>query len=200
MPLLVGPGSWGRGWWRTGWGAAAGPYPASGSVAERCRRPGRSGHQRECEVDAPVPMLMIVKFDELGDELPGGLQGAEPFREHWRVLQRLVPRLAEWIVVGNPWPGMGTGHTKIIQQGRDRLTGHRRPTIGVHHLRDALNSEDLGHQIDGQHCGLGVVHVRADDVPRVDVDHHVAVEVHAPGRAGEFRYIPAVDLPGTGGL
>src|SRR5664279_3009726 len=57
---------------------------------------------------------------------PGGLQGAEPFRERRCVLQCLVPRLGIRVVVGNRWPGMGTGHTKIIQKGRDGLAGHRR--------------------------------------------------------------------------
>ena len=145
-------------------------------------------------------MSAKIKVDEFGDELPGGLQGTEPFREHRRVLQRLVPRLAKRVVVGNPWPGMGSGHTKIIEQGRDGLTGHRRPTIGVHHLRDALDAEDLGHQINSQQSGLGVVHVRTDDVPGVDVDHHVAVVIQTTVRAGELRNIPAVHLPGGGGL
>ena len=41
-------------------------------------------------------------------------------------------------------------------------------------------------QVDRQRCGLGVVHVRTDDVPGVDVDHHVAVEVLALDRAGQL--------------
>ena len=61
--------------------------------------------------DAPVPMFMVVEIGEFGDELPAG-QGVEPFREHRRVLQYLVHASHEWIVVGNPWPGMGTGPTK----------------------------------------------------------------------------------------
>ena len=48
---------------------------------------------RRMKSDAPVPMLMIIEIHELDDELPGGLQGAEPFREHRRVLQRPVPLL-----------------------------------------------------------------------------------------------------------
>jgi len=43
------------------------------------------------------------------------------------------------------------------------------------------------------------VHVRADDVPGVDVDHHVGVEVGALDRSGEFGDVPRVDLTWSGG-
>jgi len=67
----------------------------------------------------------------------------------------------------------------VIEQRRDRFAGHRRPPVGVHHRRDALDTEHFGHQIHCQLSRFGVVDVRADDHPRVDVDHHVAVEVLA---------------------
>ena len=40
----------------------------------------------------------------------------------------------------------------------------------------------------------------ADDVPGVDVDHHVAVEIAALDGAGECSDVPALNLPRPGGL
>src|SRR6478735_8770720 len=115
-------------------GGESGGVPQTSGVQRPGALPGGLAGQavmyvsRRVKSDAPVPMLMIIEIHELDDELPGSLQGAEPLREDRRILRRLVPRLAERIVVGNPWPGMGTGHTKIIQQSRDGFAGHRRPT------------------------------------------------------------------------
>ena len=48
---------------------------------------------RRVKTNPAVPMIVVVVIDEFGHELPGGLQGSEPFWEHRRVLQRLVPCL-----------------------------------------------------------------------------------------------------------
>lgn len=40
--------------------------------------------------------------------------------------------------------------------------------------------------------------VRADDEPGMDIDHHVAVEILAPDRAGELGDIPGEHLPRGG--
>ena len=40
-----------------------------------------------------MTMVMIVVIDEFGHERPGGLQRAEPFREHRCVFQCFVPGL-----------------------------------------------------------------------------------------------------------
>ena len=152
---------------------------------------------RRMKSDPAVPMIMVVVVHEFGHELPGGLQGAEPFREHRRVFQRLVPRLAKRVVVGNPWPGMGSGHTKIIEQGRDGFAGHRGAAVGVHDLGDALNPEHLRHQIDCQRGGFGVVRVGANDHPGVDVDHHVAIEILPLDRAGQLARYPSYTPDGV---
>ena len=119
------------------------------------------------KADPAMPMMMVVVVHEIGHELSGCLQRAEPFREHRRVLQRLVPRLRKRVVVGNPWPGMGSGDAEVIQQRRNGFARHRCTPVGVDHGRDALDTEDLGHQLDRQRRRLGVVHVRTDDVPGV---------------------------------
>ena len=60
----------------------------------------------------------------------------------------------------------------------------------MHDLRDAVDPEDLLHHVHGQHPGLGGVDVRADNEPRMDIDHHVAVEILPLDRAGELCNIP----------
>ena len=72
-------------------------------------------------------------------------------------------------------------------------------TVCVHHLRGAVDGEDLLHQFLGQDTCLAGVDVGADEVAGVDVDQHVGVVVDALARAGEFGDVPGVDLPGSGG-
>ncbi len=55
-----------------------------------------------------------------------------------------------------------------------------------------MDPEDLLHHVHGQHPGLGGVDVRADNEPRMDIDHQLAVEILPLDRAGELRDIPAV--------
>ena len=42
------------------------------------------------------------------------------------------------------------------------------------------------------------MHVCADDVAGVDVDHHVGIEVGALDRPGELGDVPGLDLPRAG--
>jgi len=73
-------------------GSEPGGVPPAGRFQRLGSLPGGVAGQavvdvgRRMKADAPVPMFMIVEFDEFGDELPRGLQGVEPFREHRRLL------------------------------------------------------------------------------------------------------------------
>ena len=69
----------------------------------------------------------------------------------------------------------------------------------MHDVRDAVDVEHLAHHALGEGPGLAGVHPCADDVPGVDVDHHVGVVVDALDWAGQLRDVPGVDLPGAGG-
>ena len=49
---------------------------------------------------------------------------------------------------------MRPGDLQIGEQRGDGLAGHRRAPIGVHHLRDTVDGEDLLHQFLGQNTGF----------------------------------------------
>src|SRR6478752_4686696 len=106
-------------------GGEPGGVPQAGGLQRPGALPGGLAGQavmdvsRRVKTNPAVPMIMVVVIDEFGHELPGGLQRSEPLWEHRRVLQRLVPCLRKRVVIGNPWPGMGSGHTEIIEERRD---------------------------------------------------------------------------------
>ena len=59
-----------------------------------------------------------------------------------------------------------------------------------------MHREDLFHQFSCQHTGFVRVNMDADNVARVDVDHHVRIEVLTFPRTGELGDVLRMHLPG----
>src|SRR5665647_3559449 len=66
-------------------------------------------------------------------------------------------------------------------------------------LWDPVDPEDLLHHLYRQRTRLVGVDHGADDIPGVDIDHHVRIEILALHRPGQLRYIPREHLPWGGG-
>ncbi len=120
-------------------------------------------------------------------------------RHKSRSLRRVRPgpgRCKKIIAVnGYLWPGMRAGHGQVFEKVGDGFRGHRGAPIGMDHVRDTMGVEHVPDRRLGEGLRLTGVHPRPDDVPGVDVDHHVGVVVDAFDRSGEFRDVPGVDLP-----
>ncbi len=68
----------------------------------------------------------------------------------------------------------------------------------MHDVRNTVHLEHLLDEFFGQNAGFMGVDVNPDDVARVDVDHHVGIEVGALDRAGELGDVPRIHLPRCG--
>jgi hypothetical protein len=68
---------------------------------------------------------------------------------------------------------MRAQHVQVGEQISHLLRRHRGTPVSVHHLRDAVHGEHVGDEILGQQGRLGGGDLVPDDVPAINVDHHV---------------------------
>ena len=67
--------------------------------------------------------------------------------------------------------------SRSARSGRDSPTGHRCSAVGVDHVRNAMDREDLFHQFSCQQTGFVRVNMDADDVARVGLGRASPVKV-----------------------
>ncbi len=135
--------------------------------------------RQRVEPDSRMPVMTVVCLDKSVHEISGVCQRSEPLGDLRKIFQRLGPALPVRVVIADLRPRMRLEDIQVRQQRGHRLRGHRGAAIGVHHQRHLVGGEHLGDELTRQFTGLAGMDLAADNVARVDVDHHVRVVVGA---------------------
>lgn len=146
-----------------------------------------------------MEVLRVVPLDEVGEPSTGMLDGSEAVRVADGVLQGLVPRLNEGVVIAAPGPGVTPHDLEGVQEDGQRDAPHRIPVVGVNDLgADPQVANDPQEEQLGVLLRLGRLDDPAHDASVKEVDDRVGVEEDSADLGLQPGDVPRPDLVRTG--